>query len=125
LGIFKTDHKIYKSKAYSAVANGTIHDDLSEDHNSCNFGKWYAGKGKQLFSNNSIFKEMERHHILVHERIEENLSCIRDGGSTMQASNKAKIIDKFKEAENHASKLYSLFSDLADDVGDDINVDEL
>ena len=125
LGIFKTDHKIYKSKAYSAVANGTIHDDLSEDHSSCNFGKWYAGKGKQLFSKNSIFIEMEQHHKLVHECIEENLSCIRDGGCTMQASNKAKIVDTFQEAENHASKLYSLFADLADDVGDDINVDEL
>ena len=124
--VFKIDHIMFKSRAYSAVVYGSVADEiLDRDHTTCDFGKWYYGKGKELFGKIDIFKKMEESHKKFHEFIEMNLEYVKSGKSTLQSENKDIIIDRFKNAEKYCEELFSLMDELVENIGEDIDISKV
>ena len=124
--VFKIDHIMFKSRAYSAVVYGSVADEiLDRDHTTCDFGKWYYGKGKELFGKIDIFKKMGESHKKFHEFIEMNLEYVKSGESTLQSENKDIIIDRFKNAEKYSEELFSLMDELVENIGEDIDISKV
>jgi methyl-accepting chemotaxis protein len=122
---YKIHHILYKSKSYSAVVNGIVSDELFADARTCGFGTWYYGKGTKFFGNNPLFKQIEQHHVAIHNYIEENLHCIKTSGCASKGDGKEVIIGRFAKAEEHSMKLFELMDRLVEDVGHNVNMQEL
>jgi len=122
LATYKIHHILFKSKAYSAVVNGTATDDLKKDHTHCSFGKWYYGAGMQLFGGNSIYKKMESQHTSFHALINNNIECAILGGCMSQNKKRDQIIQDFHTAEENSNALFILLDDLVRDIGDNVNM---
>ena len=125
LSTYKIHHILFKSDAYSAVVNGSVSEELKKDAHHCGFGKWYYSKGKELFANNSSFQQMEAHHLKFHELINENLDCALKGGCMAKSEAKTAIIERFKEAEEHSIELFHLMDALIDEIGDDVDMQQV
>jgi len=125
LSNFKINHILFKSNAYSAVVNGTVSDEIKKDYKQCDFGLWYYTTGQELFSGNSIFKQLEHHHEQFHLLINDNLDCAISGGCMTSSSSKEKIMNNFQAAEKHSNTLFTLMDDLAHEVGQEINMSEV
>jgi methyl-accepting chemotaxis protein len=121
--VFKINHIMFKSRAYSAVVNGNVADEiLQKDHENCDFGKWYYSKGEELFGKLDIFRKMGEAHEKFHNYINENLELIEEGENTLNLENKDTIIHRFKEAEKYSEELFELMDQLAEKVGEDIDI---
>ena len=118
---FKIEHIMYKSRAYSAIINEHISDELlNKDYKNCDFGKWYYTKGEELFGDIDIYKKMGEEHKKFHEAIEKNLSLIEYGETISKLENRESIIKKFKEAEEHCEKMFLFMDQLSERVGENI-----
>jgi len=125
LSTYKIQHILFKSRAYSAIVNGTVSEELKADHMHCNFGKWYYNKGKDLFSKNSTFKNIEVEHKAFHDLINNSLDCAISGGCMSKNDKKSNMINDFKQAETHSNKLFDLLDELAINIGKDINMKDV
>jgi len=125
LANYKIHHIIFKSNAYSSVVNGTVTDELKKDAHSCGFGVWYYSQGMKLFGKNPIFKAMQAHHENFHAYINENIDCALKGGCMAKTESKDAIIDKFKKAEEESAKLFALMDQLAEELGDNVDMAEV
>jgi len=125
LSTYKIRHIHFKSNAYSSVVNGTVTEDLKKDAKHCSLGIWYYGTGQKLFGNNSTFKKFELHHEQFHKLINDNLDCALSGGCMSKNKSKDKIMKNFQEAEEHSNKLFALMDELAEEVGHDIDMNEV
>lgn len=101
--IAKLQHLIYMNKVY-AVYQGTRTqtDDLTLDHHSCAFGKFYYSKGLELHGDMSEFKELEPIHERVHSLAREICSYVKNGDNE---NAKVKLYEIFSTAEELISKL--------------------
>ncbi|MBN2782032.1 MAG: CZB domain-containing protein [Campylobacterales bacterium] len=125
LSVYKIQHILFKSKAYSAVVNGTVSKEFKEDHKSCNFGSWYYSQGAKLFGKNPIYKKIEAEHEAFHTLINESLECAISGVCIHKQETKDIMIKNFKQAEEHSNKLFELLDNLAYEVGSNINMKEV
>ncbi len=125
LSTYKIHHILYKSKAYSAVVNGITSEELFTDSTTCGFGKWYYSMGMKFFGNNSTFKQIGIHHKAIHDEVGVNLECIRTHGCASKGDGKEVVIERFRKAEEHSSKLFELMDRLVEEVGDQIDMKEL
>ena len=116
MAVYKIHHILYKSSAYSAVTNGQTREDAVVDHTHCGFGKWYYSTGTKLFGDNVTFRQMEQHHLAIHELINSNLDCIRNKGCVVKDS-KSEIVGSFAKAEEHSNQLFGLMDKLVTEVG--------
>ena len=113
---FKINHILFKSNAYSAVINGTVSDELEKSFDECDFSKWYYGEGMKKYKNNKTFIGMEQPHKEIHEKVNQNLECVRSGGCAMQSGKKDEIIQRFMEAEESSNKLFELMNRFVKEV---------
>jgi len=113
---YKTQHIVFKSKAYSTVVNGSTDINIKKDHTQCSFGKWYYGEGKEMFSKFDSYKRMEQFHKQFHELINENIDCAFLDGCLSSNKNKDKIIENFSKAEEASAELFFLLDNLAKEV---------
>ena len=121
--VFKINHIVYRSRAYSAVVNGNVVDEIVDrDYKTCDFGKWYYTKGKELFGNIDIFKKIGESHKKFHEIIDMNLSLIKSGESALNLENRNLVIERFKKAEEYSKELFLLMDQLSEKVGGDIDI---
>jgi len=125
LSNYKIHHILFKSSAYSAVVNGTVTNELKKDYKNCGFGIWYYSTGQKLFGDNNTFKKMEHFHQQFHILINENLDCTLSGGCMTKSESKELIMKKFQTAEEHSNKLFDLMDLLAQEVGNDIDMNEV
>jgi len=125
LSTYKIHHILFKSDAYSAVVNGSVSQELKKDAHNCGFGKWYYTKGKEVFGNNTTFQKMESHHLKFHDLINENLDCALKGGCMAKHESKTAIINRFKEAEEHSTQLFRLMDNLANEIGNNIDMNKI
>jgi methyl-accepting chemotaxis protein len=125
LSTYKIQHILFKSRAYSAVVNGTVSDELKSDHLHCAFGQWYHGKGKQLFGNNNTFRKIESEHEAFHNLINNSLDCALNGGCMSKNTKKENMIKDFEQAEFHSNKLFDLMDELSNDIGQDVNMQDI
>ena len=124
--IYKIQHIIFKSEAYSAVttANATLGDTLKKDHHSCNFGKWFDTVVTKLFNNTEVISNMAQSHQLFHESIQNNIVFIEEGINSLRI-HKKEIVDNFNNAENSSSKLFSLMDRLVQESGGEVDLEKL
>ena len=125
LSTYKIHHILFKSRAYSAVVNGTATDNLKQDYQHCGFGEWYYGTGMKVFGNNPIFKRIEHEHKEFHNLINASLTCASSGGCMSKNEQKSSVIADFKQAEEHSNKLFDLFDELVIEVGGDIKMEDV
>ncbi|MEA2100320.1 MAG: methyl-accepting chemotaxis protein [Campylobacterota bacterium] len=125
LSNYKIHHILFKSNAYSSVVNGTVTYELKKDYKDCGLGIWYYSTGQKLFGNNNSFKKMELHHEQFHTLINENLECALTGGCVAKNQSKDEIMKRFQDAEEHSNKLFNLMDSLADEVGSDVDMNEV
>ncbi|MEA1955256.1 MAG: methyl-accepting chemotaxis protein [Campylobacterota bacterium] len=125
LSTFKIHHIVFKSKAYSSVVNGTMAENTKIDHKDCGFGIWYYGAGMKLFGQNSTYKKIEVEHESFHRLINENLDCATGGGCMARNEKKDQMMKSFQIAEENSNKLFDLFDDLANEVGENIDMKEV
>lgn len=77
----KIDHLVYKFNIYR-VLMGHSKKSSSEfpDHHGCRLGKWYyEGDGKACFSKLAGYRELEPHHLAVHQQGKLAIDCYQRG----------------------------------------------
>jgi len=125
LSIHKVQHILFKSNAYSGVVNGTVTEELELLYDSCPLTDWCQGAGAKVFSNNPTFNKFEAHHREFHELINENLEYARDGGCMDDNKSKDIIMKNFQTAEEHLNILFDLMDQLAEEIGEEVNMSEI
>jgi len=125
LSNYKIHHIIFKSNAYSAVVNGTVTEELKKDAHNCGFGLWYYSQGMKLFGKNQTFKAMQEHHERFHTLINDNIDCALKGGCMASVESKDDIVNRFKAAEEESTKMFNLMDQLAEEIGDSVNMSEV
>jgi len=98
----KLDHMIYKNNAYSTALEGKSNESLS-NHQNCNLGKWYAGEGKDKFSQNDSFKAILEPHKRVHENVIKAMELVKNDYN----SNRDEIVKLFKDTEEASNELFN------------------
>ncbi len=78
------------------------------DYTQCSFGGWLQGEGKNRFGNNSIFPDLERLHVEIHE-LAESLILLHDKGDQERA--KAGIDDLHSMRDRLIEYLEALVAD--------------
>ncbi len=67
LRLVQLDHVVWKANIYQRVHKRDFSSSDVADHHQCRLGKWYyIGRGKQLFSDCSSYKQLEEPHANVH-----------------------------------------------------------
>ncbi|MEA1891575.1 MAG: methyl-accepting chemotaxis protein [Campylobacterota bacterium] len=125
LSNYKLHHILFKSNAYSAVVNGTVTEELKASYKECGFGLWYYNAGMKLFGTNSTYKKIESYHKQFHSLINENLDCAINGGCMSKNTEKDKIMQRFQDSEERSNTFFSLMDQLADEIGKDVDMDEV
>ena len=123
--IYKIQHIIFKSEAYTAVTNGNYSNTfLDKDHHSCEFGQWYDSKASKMFQGNKLFKDLSIHHEKFHTSILENLSFVAQGRNALQ-DNKETIIKNFHISEESSLELFTLMDTLSAQTNGHIDLEQI
>lgn len=123
--IYKIQHIIFKSEAYTAVTNGEYSNTvLSKDHHQCNFGIWYDTKATEIFHGNDTFAQMQTHHKSFHNAITKNLQFVQDGRQVLN-ENKTTILKNFQISEQASLELFSLMDTLVQETGGSVNLEQI
>jgi len=66
----KIDHLVFKFNVYQVlVGHSEKTSEVFTDHHNCRLGKWYyEGDGKECFSKLAGYRDLEPHHIDVHQQ---------------------------------------------------------
>lgn len=113
LSIQKLDHIIFKNRAYSNIFFGKLENKLS-DYTSCDFGKWYYPKGKELFKDIEPFRKVEEIHKKLHEYALDTLQFV--DGEDKVVENRDRVIEDFTKAEEYTDKLFKLFEETLNEI---------
>lgn len=106
----KLDHMIYKNYTYSAIFEGKPDERLG-DHNACEMGKWYQGKGKDEFGHIEAFKAMD----VPHKKVHENMSKVMKMASDIENVHNDEIIAIFKDTEKYSKELFRHLDDMVNE----------
>jgi len=123
--IYKIQHIIFKSEAYTAVTNAKIPDTLLNiDHHNCAFGQWHDSEASKLFKNSKIFSQIAPLHEAFHKAISQNSAYVLQGQQAL-VDNKEKIIQNFHTSEEVSHKLFSLMDELAVESNGQIDLEQI
>ena len=123
--IYKIQHIIFKSEAYTAVTNGEYNNaTLSKDHHQCNFGIWYDTKAAEIFHGNNTFAQMQKYHKSFHHAITQNLQFVHNGRQVLK-DNRTTILQNFQIAEQASLELFSLMDTLVQETGGSVNLEQI
>ncbi len=77
----KIDHLVFKTEIYKVFMG--LSEKVAEDfpsHTGCRLGKWYyEGDGRDCFSKLPGYREIEPHHIAVHQHGQAAVAAYREG----------------------------------------------
>lgn len=102
----KMNHAIYKSNAYSAVYVGDKNIDLA-NHKECDFGKWYAKEGEEIFGTTKAYKDLHEPHKRLHSNALTVAEYVKNTKSGL-LDEKEEVIKLFKDLEEQSRKLFEL-----------------
>ena len=123
--IYKIQHIIFKSEAYTAVINGsTKNDSLSGDHHACKFGKWYDNVAEKLFSDSKTLKKMSQSHQLFHSSISQNILFVNEGLDSLE-KNKAIVVQNFADSEKSSRELFALMDQLVRETEGNVDLEKI
>ena len=107
VSLAKLDHIMFKLSGYGAVFQDDVSFNFSE-HTSCRFGKWYTGKGKEIFSATPSYAKVDAPHKEVHDTVRSIPSFIESGA----VENADKIIEAFKTTEKKSLELFGVLDSM-------------
>jgi methyl-accepting chemotaxis protein len=110
ISLVKIDHTIFKSCVYSSVVNSNKEKQVS-DHTECNFGKWYAGEGKDRFGSYPEYKDIDDIHKSVHYFARKNFEYVQTD-SVFNKENKNDIVGNFKAMEDASAQLAAILNEM-------------
>jgi hypothetical protein len=123
--IYKIQHIIFKSEAYTAVTNGKNRDNtLSTDHHNCAFGKWYDTTASKLFTGNKTFADIKQKHALFHEAIIQNIEFVNEGTDSL-AAHKDIIFKNFAISEQMSQELFALMDKLVEETEGHVDLEKI
>ncbi len=123
--IYKIQHIIFKSEAYTAVTNGHVQAALLQsNHHTCEFGKWHDTKAIEMFKNSKIFPQIAPLHETFHKAILENIQYVAQGQQAL-INNKNTIIQNFHTSEDASAKLFTLMDALATETSGHIDLEKI
>ncbi|MDB2562252.1 CZB domain-containing protein [Sulfurimonas sp.] len=105
ISVAKIDHIVIKSTAYSRILNED-NNEVVADHLNCNFGQWYTSEGKEQFGHTKSFKEVERPHVELHDKIKLNMKYL-ENDTAFDPTNTKDIIKNFKDMEDASVTLFT------------------
>ncbi|MFK5936843.1 MAG: methyl-accepting chemotaxis protein, partial [Sulfurimonas sp.] len=123
--IYKIQHIIFKSEAYTSITNGKGNEQiLAKDHHSCAFGKWYDETASQLFSQSKTYLKMEKYHRMFHDSISQNFAFLK-GGQQSLSDNKQTILNNFQQSEKASSELFALMDQLVEETDGNVDLEKI
>ena len=102
--LVKVDHILFKSNAYATVLNEK--ETEFPDHHNCRMGQWYLTDGKERFGHTQAYKEMDTPHAIVHNKVFENLTYVKNH-TVIDGDNPKKIAQNFVEMESASEQLFA------------------
>ena len=111
LNLAKLDHIVFKLSGYDSVFKDNETFNFSS-HTECRFGKWKATRGKELFSRDATFGNIDAPHKAVHDSVKGVPALIASGA----VENADKIIAAFTNAEENSKKLFNILENLSTEV---------
>ena len=124
--IYKIQHIMFKSEAYSAVTNANPHfsDTLRKDNHSCKFGQWFDNVLTKLFDNTKIISSMAHNHQLFHESIQKNIAFLEEGIDALSI-HKEEVVANFNKAERSSLELFTLMDRLVQESGGEVDLEKI
>jgi len=107
------DHILFKTNAYTSISLGEKIANF-ETHHDCRLGQWYAGVGREKFSNSKSFTLLEKPHALVHQKLIEIIENIN--GNDNCVKNRDLIIEDFKTLEKASEELFVIAEKMIDEA---------
>jgi len=101
MSLSKLDHVLWKINTYLSVITNKEQFKFV-DHHNCRLGKWYyEGDGKENFSQNPYYAQLETPHSIVHSGTHKifNLIKQKDVDNTL-------FVDGFKEMETGSDEVF-------------------
>lgn len=119
----KMDHVIFKQNGYlsldSAKDRTTEIATISGEHESSLLGEWYyQGAGKKYFGSTDAYKALEKHHITVHESI-QNAVNLRDQDWRSDSNIRKDITQFMAKVETESQLLIHYLDEMVQQKHDD------
>jgi methyl-accepting chemotaxis protein len=94
----KLDHIVWKSDVY-AVIHGLSDKPVGEfaDHRMCRLGKWCQSDGRQQYSDNTAFRDLDRPHAAVHSNGVDAMRLFAEGKKDEAIKSLVKMEDASRE----------------------------
>ncbi|WP_345993313.1 methyl-accepting chemotaxis protein [Sulfurimonas sp. HSL-1716] len=102
--LVKIDHILFKSDTFGRVIGHKGAEGIST-HTACRLGRWYINEAKERFGSTQSYKEIEKHHTLVHNCSITSSELSKNG---YNEKNNTKLIEEFTVMENASTKLFEL-----------------
>ena len=124
--IYKIQHIIFKSEAYSAVTNtnSKLSDTLKKDYHSCKFGQWFDNVLTKLFNNTKIISSMANQHQLFHEFVQKNIVFLEEGIDSL-GIHKEEVVNNFDKAEKSSLELFALMDKLVQESDGKVDLEKI
>jgi len=80
LNLSKNDHRLFVSRIRSAVhGRSKIDPHALATHETCRFGKWYHGEGRDVCGSLSAFRDIEQPHQRIHAIAKDAVAAYNGG----------------------------------------------
>lgn len=115
--LVKVDHILYKYTGYMIIHDGVgspLVSNVAVDHHNCRLGKWYEGKGSELFKKYPSYKLLEKPHALVHSNVHRVIEIMQSGNWEKRPEIQEQIlicIDKWEVASNEIFRTFDKILD--------------
>ena len=106
----KIDHILFKADAINSVGDDKYKE--FSTHHSCRFGKWYEGEGKEQFANSKSFKDMQKPHSIVHDRVIDTFEILKNND---MIKHEQEIKDNFIKMEKASDELFVLMDSMLEE----------
>ena len=110
MSLQKINHIMYKTRAYKTVLNETVIPEVSTDEDNCNFGKWYASDGKDLYGELDTYNCILEPHKIVHQKAIGSMNLANEGIASEDIRDE--ILVNFQDMEDASHILFDLLNDL-------------
>ncbi|AQW85421.1 MCP-domain signal transduction protein (chemoreceptor zinc-binding domain) [Campylobacter pinnipediorum subsp. caledonicus] len=101
IGLAKLDHVSFKQNGYRKIFIGEKEEMV--DHLNCRLGKWYEGRGREVFGSTIAYSKLLNPHEAVHKSINEAINSLED----------MKVVkEKFEIAEKSSQELFALLDSM-------------
>ena len=109
--LVKIDHILFKANAFQKVINYNGGEDIP-NHTSCRLGKWYQGEAKERFGFTKAYKDMDKHHAIVHDN---SISAADLAKGEYNETNNQVLIEKFTNMEEASMELFVLLDKMLEE----------